>query len=580
MKKMFLAALFVCIVGCPCITHAMAREHSAAVRLTESRRDPNFYIFICFGQSNMEGNAAIESKDRMGIDPRFKMMAVCDGIYSGEQRYAGNWYAAVPPLCRQNTGLTPADYFGRVLTEKLPDSIKIGVVMVAIGGAGIDAFDKVNYKAYYDGSVNWLKGIMDCYGGTPYAKLIEMARKAQQVGVIKGILLHQGETNNGQTDWPTKVKKIYDDMTADLGLNQDSVPLLAGEMRYQNEGGVCWGMNSIIDDLPHAIKNCYIVSADGCEGNTIDGFHFSTVGAREIGRRYGDQMYSLLKTYDTVDGKTVDHLQLDTNSYTIQAGSYVRLSLTAVYKDGHKKQVNSAAYYLSENPEIANVNNGYLESYKDGETEITASYKDEADHVCTISFHVKSSYFPLTSDFFNPSIYGSGTYDEHQLSLTTGQYGFGGWRYPGGLNLSGYKYIVVRLASAQSCGASFRIFDENNYWSAAAEDKFEGRTELVINLKNMKKTVNNTPTPCDASHIYMMGFWSYGGSPILLKEIFLSNDGITPVSTGIVSVPSEIRHRDAGIYTLDGVKRDCKSQNVKTLPKGIYMIGGKKVIIN
>lgn len=41
---------------------------------------------------------------------------------------------------------------------------------------------------------------MNAYGGWPYGKLVEMARLAQQEGVIKGILLHQGESNNMQQD--------------------------------------------------------------------------------------------------------------------------------------------------------------------------------------------------------------------------------------------------------------------------------------------------------------------------------------------------------------------------------------------
>jgi hypothetical protein len=309
---------FFLLLCFPTMSHAMTDGKTTTTETTpECKPDPNFHIYICFGQSNMEGNAQIESEDKIDISPRFKMMAVCDGTYSGEQRYAGNWYTAVPPLCRQNTGLTPADYFGRVLTDSMPENIKIGVVIVALGGASIDAFDKTNYQAYYNGSANWLKGVMDCYGGNPYAKLIEMANKAQKAGVIKGILLHQGETNNGQTDWPDKVKKIYDDMMADLGLNQDSVPLLVGEMRYQNQGGICWEMNSIIDNLPHTIKNCYVVSADGCQGNMVDGFHFSTVGARELGKRYGKQMYSILKAKNSCTGveelvnacKTIDKIE-------------------------------------------------------------------------------------------------------------------------------------------------------------------------------------------------------------------------------------------------------------------------------
>jgi hypothetical protein len=68
-------------------------------------RDKNFYIFLCFGQSNMEGNARIEPQDTI-VDPRFQVMAAVDCPTMG--RTKGNWYPAVPPLCRCRTGLTPA----------------------------------------------------------------------------------------------------------------------------------------------------------------------------------------------------------------------------------------------------------------------------------------------------------------------------------------------------------------------------------------------------------------------------------------------------------------------------------------
>jgi hypothetical protein len=543
--------------------------------------DPNFHIYICFGQSNMEGNAAIGVADRTKLNPRFRMLAVCDGVYSGQQRYASNWYTALPPLCRQDTGLTPADYFGRVLTDSLPDSIRVGVVMVAIGGAGIDAFDKDNYKTYYSNSDAWQKSLMDIYGGNPYAKLIEMAKKAQKVGVIKGILLHQGESNNGQTDWPAKVKKIYDNMTTDLTLNPDSVPLLAGEMRYQDQGGICWGMNSIIENLPHTIKNCYVISANGCLGNTVDGFHFSTEGARELGKRYGRQMYSLIKKYNTVDGRTVDHLQLDFSKCLLLTGSFQKIPLMAIYKDGHSKSISNIAIYSVVDSTVAKVNNGYIEAYKDGETEITASYIDEENHKNNISFGVQSSSFPLTSEFFNPSIYGSGSFDENTLSLTTSSYGFGGWQYSNGLDLSGYKYLVVRLASQQSCNATFRIFDENSYWTASSDTQFGNGIKAVIDLKNMKKTVDNKLVSCDLSHIYLMGFWSNGNSPIKIKDIYLSNDGINPVTTDMRQVLFVKKNQCNNVFTLGGMRIFQGKQRdiIGNLSKGLYIIDGKCVSI-
>ena len=45
--------------------------------------DPDFHIYLCFGQSNMEGNAKIETQDRQNINPRFRMMAAVDMNISG-----------------------------------------------------------------------------------------------------------------------------------------------------------------------------------------------------------------------------------------------------------------------------------------------------------------------------------------------------------------------------------------------------------------------------------------------------------------------------------------------------------------
>jgi hypothetical protein len=52
------------------------------------------------------------------------------------------------------------------LVDSLPDSVKIGIVMVAMGGSGIDAFDKDNYIQYYENADAWQKGLMNIYGAT------------------------------------------------------------------------------------------------------------------------------------------------------------------------------------------------------------------------------------------------------------------------------------------------------------------------------------------------------------------------------------------------------------------------------
>ena len=43
--------------------------------------DPNFYIFLCFGQSNMEGAARPEAEDLKSPGPRFLLMPAVDDAH-------------------------------------------------------------------------------------------------------------------------------------------------------------------------------------------------------------------------------------------------------------------------------------------------------------------------------------------------------------------------------------------------------------------------------------------------------------------------------------------------------------------
>ena len=254
-------------------------------------QDSKFHIYLCLGQSNMEGNARIEPQDTININPRFKVLSTVD--CSKSDRSKGNWYTAVPPLCRCGTGLTPADYFGSTMVENLPTKIKVGVINVAVGGCKIELFDKYNYQSYVESSPSWLKNMVKEYDGNPYARLVEMAKIAQKSGVIKGILLHQGESNTNDTLWTKKVKLVYDNLMKDLNLNPKKVPLLAGEMVNTDQGGACASMNKIIATLPTVIPNSYIIPSTGCIG-IKDHLHFSAEGYRELGKRYAAQMLSIL----------------------------------------------------------------------------------------------------------------------------------------------------------------------------------------------------------------------------------------------------------------------------------------------
>ncbi|AOS44242.1 Carbohydrate acetyl esterase/feruloyl esterase precursor [Lacunisphaera limnophila] len=254
-------------------------------------QDKDFHIYLCLGQSNMEGYPGIPDEEKSYANPRFQVLAAVDFPTLGREQ--GKWYPATPPLCRPNSGMSPADGFGRALAAALPENIRIGVVNVAVGGCKIELFDPVAFPDYVATAPGWMKGALKAYNDSPYQRLVDMARIAQQSGVIKGILLHQGESNVGDPAWPTKVKAVYERLLADLGLTADTVPLLAGGVVPADQQGKCAAMNAVIADLPKTIPTAHFVSSDGCEA-VADHLHFSPAGYRELGRRYAETMLPLL----------------------------------------------------------------------------------------------------------------------------------------------------------------------------------------------------------------------------------------------------------------------------------------------
>jgi alpha-L-fucosidase 2 len=240
----------------------------------------------------MEGFPGIEQQDKTNVDERFQVLATVD--FPGMGRKKGNWYPAVPPLCRLSTGLCPADYFGRTMVASLPKNIRVGVLNVSVAGCKIEMFEEDHYQSVASNAPVWMKNIIKAYDGNPYQHLVDAAKLAQKDGVIKGILLHQGESNTNDKEWPNKVKGVYDNLLRDLNLEAEEVPLLAGEVVNADQHGQCAGMNLIIDGLPGTISTAHVISSAGCTAIPPDHLHFNPAGYRELGKRYAETMLPLL----------------------------------------------------------------------------------------------------------------------------------------------------------------------------------------------------------------------------------------------------------------------------------------------
>ena len=202
----------------------------------------------------------------------------------------------------------------------------------------------------------------------------------------------------------------------------------------------------------------------------------------------------------------------------ILTGSDRFLVVKALYADGHQRMVTNEVTYNSTNPSIVKVEaNGRIVALKDGTSTVTVNYTSQQGSRA-ISLEVHATTFPLTEKGFDASIWETGTFDESTKTLVTGNYGFGGWQYSNGLDLSGYRQLVVEIGNDNDCSASFRLFDVNNYWSNPAVYDFGNSRRIMVDLNNM---LNNNQEKLDPSHLYIIGFWTVGGKPLVIERISL-----------------------------------------------------------
>ena len=161
-------------------------------------------------------------------------------------------------------------------------------------------------------------------------------------------------------------------------------------------------------------------------------------------------------------------------------------TITATYEDGSTDNVTGQIDLISSSAAVHALK-GRLQGIKEGKSTIEVTYRNANGSTCRTQMQAEVKTFPLHEGIFNPSIWEKGTFDESTGRLQTGRWGFGGWQYNMGIDLSAYHYLIVELKEKQQCSASFRLFDTNNYWTKPAAYNFDNNTRLVIDLQNMKK---------------------------------------------------------------------------------------------
>lgn len=540
--------------------------------------NPNFYIYLCFGQSNMEGNAEAEAMDKSNVDTRFRMLATTD--FSSPSRTMGQWYTAVPPIVSPVGKLGMADYFGRTMVAALPSEVKVGVVNVAIGGCAIEMFDKDKYQTQMTDPGNWSTILANnYYGGNPYKRLIDMAKKAQESGVIKGILLHQGESNNTQQTWPNEVKKIYNDILTDLGLSADTVPLFAGETLREEYGGACWGHNSVINRLPSVIPTAHVIHSNDCEGNGTDPWHFCAMGYRIMGKRYA---YEALKCLGVpavaTSGYNIPLAQkkfytlkkMDVSDKIMKCGNGEPYPIKGTFVDGHTEEISPDCEFVSTGLTFSN---GLLVAKEETSSSVDISYTDFTGKTETSTVNLDVRFFPFNSDNIT-ALAGSLTYDEEARTFTQEKNGQAGWVYENGVDISAYKYLVLKLKEQLNFGTFVRIYPKNDISGGYYSTAIRSRTTVGIPLQNLKYTENGSSKALDLTNIHIIALWSNGGT-IPVEDMYLTNNSdFTPTD---VSDILDQGIKDEDIYSIQGIKAGT-SRDWQNLPRGLYIVNGRLML--
>lgn len=554
--------------------------------------DPNFHIYLCFGQSNMEGQAQAEAVDKT-VDERFKVLAAVN--FTNPSRTMGQWYAATPPIVRQWTNIGMADYFGRTMVAALPSDVTVGVVDVAVGGIAIEGFMQDKVADYLASAESWLQNTAKEYGSDPYQRLVDMAKIAQKSGVIKGILMHQGESNNGQQAWLQSVKQVYESLLADLNLNAEDVPLFAGETVNADVGGTCSLHNTIIAQLPDVIPTAHVVPSNGCPCAS-DNIHFTVAGYRTMGKRYA---YEVLRTMGIEPKAQADYAwnenlkkiysisSLDpVDDITIRVGGSKTLKIWGNFADGHRENLTNEVVFTSSD---FNIKDGMVTGTEAKSGKVTATYTDFIGQTKSVDINVE-----VTDGGPN-----------HVLVIDNGTVGSNAWDKEAFCKLetpmeAGKNYVIRATMKCDNNGscALWPRWDASTHrdeWGNSADIQYLQTYNVLTTYQELSWTFK-ADYPHDVllfaigklgGKVYIddVSCMEVGGQTEMVANGGFESDNISNWSvlswTGqTLSVEEDATsaikqvtasEKPAAIYDLSGRK-------VKSPQKGVYIVNGKAVV--
>ena len=227
-----------------------------------AERDPNFHLYLLIGQSNMAGRGVVDAESKQA-DPR--VLVLTKDL---------KWEPATDPLHfdKPIAAVGPGLAFGKAMAQANP-AVKIGLIPCAMGGSKIE---------------EWAPGTKNL------TAMQERLREAQKVGVLKGILWHQGEANiNSNATYAEQFTALITSIRKDF--NAPNAPFVAAEITaFKPEREPIDKFNAILHAEGKLVPKYTCVKTQDLKDKG-DKLHYDTASARELGKRYAAAMQELQK---------------------------------------------------------------------------------------------------------------------------------------------------------------------------------------------------------------------------------------------------------------------------------------------
>jgi len=224
----------------------------------------NLWVFIMAGQSNMAGRGQVEPQDTVATERVLSINKEGDITLAKEPLH---FYE--PELTGLDSGLS----FGRELTRHLPESISVLILPTAVGGSSISQW--LNDETFRD--VRLLSNFR------------EKMAIGKEVGQIRGILWHQGESDANPEDIPHYEERLEQLFNRFRQITVEAeLPIVAGELGSFSTKPEEW--EAINEQLRrYAEQDLHMtVVPTGDLKDKGDRVHFDSEGQRTLGKRYAE----------------------------------------------------------------------------------------------------------------------------------------------------------------------------------------------------------------------------------------------------------------------------------------------------